>query len=379
MKRIAVFGSTGSIGIQTLDIIQRYPESFRLVGVFANQNAELLREQVQKFAVPFAGLFEEKAHARFVQNPPRGCLVVQPEQECDCVLEACDTVVVCVAGFAGIYITLEALRRRLQVATATKEVLVAAGEIVDDYLLQYGGSLVPIDSEHSAVWQCLQGICPEGHYRDRVRRILLTASGGPFRTWTKEQMEHVTVEQAPQHPNWSMGAKITVDSATMMNKGLEVIEAQRLYKFPAEQIDILVHPQSIVHSMVECVDGSVIAQMGRADMRHPILYALTYPQRLESSFGSLDFTKLPPLTFEEPSRDRFPCIQLAYDALKMGGVAPAVLNGANEKAVQLFLEGKIHFPEIYEFVKKKLQEIKPMQKKCTLEDIIKADKMARME
>lgn len=381
MKRISIFGSTGSIGTQTVDIIEKYPEKFKLTACFANKNRELLQSQAEKFNAEFMGLYDYDAQNELMKNYRGGVCVKNPNESLDEIFQKSDIIVVSISGFAGIGVTLSALKCGKTVAIATKEVLVSAGEIVNDYIKKFKGKIIPIDSEHSAIWQCLQGINAGGDYRDHVNRLILTASGGPFRTFSKDDMKNVTVEMALKHPNWSMGAKITVDSASMMNKGLEVIEAQRLYNVGVDKIDVLIHPQSIVHSMVECVDGNVIAQLGNANMRHPILYALTYPERVETRFGRLDFTKIQPLTFEEPDFEKFPCLKLAYDALKKGGIAPCVLNAANEKAVELFLNRQIKFTEISEFVHGKLMELCDNSNgvwQCTeLEDIIRADGLAR--
>lgn len=381
MKRISIFGSTGSIGTQTVDIIEKYPEKFKLTACFANKNSELLQHQAENLNAEFMGLYDFEAQKELVKNYKGSVCVKNPNEPLDEIFLKSDIVVVSISGFAGIGVTLSALKTGKTVAIATKEVLVSAGDIVNAYVKQYNGKIIPIDSEHSAIWQCLQGINVGGDYRDHVNRLILTASGGPFRTFSNDDMQNVTVEMALKHPNWSMGAKITVDSASMMNKGLEVIEAQRLYNVGVDKIDVLIHPQSIVHSMVECVDGNVIAQLGNANMRHPILYALTYPERVETRFGRLDFTKIQPLTFEEPDFERFPCLKLAYDALKTGGIAPCVLNAANEKAVDLFLNRQIKFTEISEFVHGKLRDLcdnnNGIEQCVTLEDIIRADTLAR--
>ena len=379
MKKVALFGSTGSIGTQTVDIIEKYPDKFRLVSCFANKNIDLLSAQAEKHEPEFIGLYDEASYKKLCGKYKGKSELIFPKGNERTIVENCDTVVVAISGFAGIDITLSALQCGKCVAIATKEVLVAAGEIVNDYVKKYGGRIIPIDSEHSALWQCLEGINKNGDYKEHVERLILTASGGPFRTMDKKEFKNITVEQALKHPNWSMGAKITVDSATMMNKGLEVIEAERLYGVGTDKIDILVHPQSIVHSMVECIDGNIMAQLGNADMRHPILYALSYPERLPTRFGRLDLTKAAALTFEKPDTEKFPSIQLAYDALRMGGTAPAVLNAANEKAVEMFLNRKISFIEISQFVQYKLMKLcnNNMGETCTLDDIVAADRLAR--
>lgn len=379
MKNIALFGSTGSIGTQTVDIIEKYPDKFRLVSCFANKNTEDILRQADRFNPEFIGLYDESAQRSLMEKYTGKAEIISPREHEKEIVSNSDIVVVAISGFAGIDITLSALECGKCVAIATKEVLVSAGEVVKDYIKKYGGKIIPIDSEHSALWQCLEGINKGGDYKSHVAKLILTASGGPFRTLDIKEFKNITVEQALRHPNWSMGAKITVDSATMMNKGLEVIEAERLYGVGADKIDILVHPQSIVHSMVECIDGNIIAQLGNADMRHPILYALSYPDRLPTRFGSLDLTTAHALTFEKPDTEKFPCISLAYKALKQGGIAPAVLNAANEKAVELFLNRKLSFIEISQFVQDKLMKLcdNNKNKTCTLEDIVKADRLAR--
>ena len=376
-----MFGSTGSIGTQTVDIIKKYPELFSLTACFAYKNAELVKAQADELGARYVGLFDADSHADLKTVYFGKASVTDPTGDLSEVFAESDIVVVSISGFAGIGVTLSALKCAKTVAIATKEVLVSAGEIVNDYIKKYNGKLIPIDSEHSAIWQCLQGINVGGDYMDHVHRLILTASGGPFRTFEKQDMENVTVEMALKHPNWSMGAKITIDSASMMNKGLEVIEAQRLYNVGVDKIDVLIHPQSIVHSMVECVDGNIIAQLGNADMRHPILYALTYPDRVDTRFGRLDLTKLSGLTFEAPDMEKFPCLALAYEALRMGGIAPCVLNAANERAVELFLAREIKFTEISTFVHGRMIELCDNSitdnVTCTLDDIMRADEIAR--
>ncbi len=378
MKRLALFGSTGSIGTQTADIAEKYPEKFVLTSCFANRSIDTLLEQAEKLCPKFIGLYDENAQGALKARYSGASRIVDPRTAYEDILAEADTVVVAISGFAGIYITLEALKAGKIVAIATKEVLVSAGDIVKAYIKKYGGKIIPIDSEHSALWQCLEGINKGGDYRDHVERLILTASGGPFRTLPKEEFKNITKAQALKHPNWSMGAKITIDSATMMNKGLEVIEAERLYGVGADKIDILVHPQSIVHSMVECVDGNILAQLGNADMRHPILYALSYPDRIPTRFGKLDLTTAKALTFEEADREKFPAITLAYEALRMGGIAPCVLNAANEKAVELFLNDELSFIEISHYVQDKMMKMcDNSNAELTLEAIVEADRRAR--
>ena len=287
-------------------------------------------------------------------------------------LERADTVITAVVGVVGLRPTLAAVERGKRIALANKETLVCGGELVMDGAAAHGAEVVPVDSEHSALFQCLQG-CQD---RGEVRRLILTASGGPFFGYSRQALERVTLEQALRHPNWSMGAKITVDSATLMNKGLEYIEAMRLYAMPCEKISIVVHRESIVHSLVEYCDNAMLAQLGTADMRLPIQYALTWPARTDAVAGSLDLLSCPPLTFAQPDLDAFPCLRLAMDAARTGGTATAVLNGANEAAVGLFLEGKIRFMDIPAMVERALSRVKSVQNP-TLEDILDADAAAR--
>ena len=287
-------------------------------------------------------------------------------------LERADTVITAVVGIVGLEPTLAALRAGKRVALANKETLVCAGELVMDTADEYGGEIVPVDSEHSAIFQCLQGCAGRGE----VRRLILTASGGPFYGWTREQLSTVTVEQALRHPNWSMGAKITVDSATLMNKGLEFIEAMRLYRLPPEKISVVVHRESIVHSLVEYCDHAMLAQLGVPDMRLPIQYALTWPERTEAVAAPLDLLACPPLTFAAPDEEAFPCLALAKQAAKTGGTATAILNGANEEAVGRFLTGKIGFDDIPVLVEQALRQISVVREPA-LADILAADQLAR--
>lgn len=350
MKRVVVLGSTGSIGTQTLAVIEQFAGRFEVVGLSAGQNVPLLVEQIQRFG-PRAVVVssEEKAGAvRQCLSQWGGGEAQWPEigvGEAGLVDLAmhpdADAVVVGLVGYVGLLPTLKALAAGKQVLTANKETLVVAGHLVEPYLDQ----IVPLDSEHSAVFQCLKS---SHRPRHEVHKVYLTASGGPFRSYTKEQLAHVTVEQALCHPNWSMGHKVTIDSATMMNKGLEIMEAATLFKLPLEKIDVVVHPQSIVHSAVAFVDGSVVAQMGQPDMRVPLQYGLTYPERWETPFESvhLDLSRLGSLVFEPADPDRFPCLQLARWAAQVGGTMPVVLNAADEMAVRAFLAGCIPFTDI---------------------------------
>ncbi len=349
MKRLTVLGATGSVGRRALELVAHFPEQFRVEGLAARgSNPDLVAELCRAHRPRVVALSDEgavDALARALGHPrpeilggARGLVAVARDLGSDVVLSA-------IVGGAGLLPTMAAIEAGKAVAVANKEPLVMAGSLMTAAARRHKVPLLPVDSEHSAIYQCL-----EGQQRGQVHRILLTASGGPFRRLPKAEMAAVTVEDALNHPTWKMGAKITVDSATLMNKGLEVIEARWLFDLPSDQVQVVVHPQSIIHSMVEYVDGSVIAQLGVADMGIPILYALNYPDRLPWPGERLDLTKTGPLTFEEPDVDRFPCLALARQALAAAGCAPAILNAANEVAVGAFLEGRIGYTQIAELI-----------------------------
>ena len=349
MKRLTVLGATGSVGRRALELVAHFPEQFRVEGLAARgSNPDLVAELCRAHRPRVVALSDEgavDALARALGHPrpeilggARGLVAVARDLGSDVVLSA-------IVGGAGLLPTMAAIEAGKAVAVANKEPLVMAGSLMTAAARRHKAPLLPVDSEHSAIYQCL-----EGQQRGQVHRILLTASGGPFRLLPKAEMTAVTVEDALNHPTWKMGAKITVDSATLMNKGLEVIEARWLFDLPSDQVQVVVHPQSIIHSMVEYVDGSVIAQLGVADMGIPILYALNYPDRLPWPGERLDLTKTGPLTFEEPDVDRFPCLALARQALAAAGCAPAILNAANEVAVGAFLEGRIGYTQIAELI-----------------------------
>jgi 1-deoxy-D-xylulose-5-phosphate reductoisomerase len=343
VKRLAILGSTGSVGLQTLAVVEAFPERYRVVSLAARRSVDRLVEQVRCFQPELVALAEPEAAAalreRLGDHPVE--IVSGPEGLAAAAACDADLCVAAMVGAAGLEPTLAAIRAGRDVALANKEVLVMAGALVLRALRAQGASLLPVDSEHSAIFQALAG-----QPRERIRRLILTASGGPFRTWPAERIASATVEAALRHPNWEMGPKITIDSATLMNKGLEVIEARWLFDVGPERIDVVVHPESIVHSAVEFVDSSVIAQLGLPDMRVPIAVALAHPDRLELDLPRLDLTALGSLHFETPDRKRFPCLGLAYAALAADEAAPAVLNAANELAVAAFLEGRIAFPRI---------------------------------
>lgn len=370
---IAILGSTGSIGRQTLDIAAE--QHLRVAALTARRNVKLLEEQARKYHPKLIVLTDEDAakdlSVRLSDTDTKTLGGTDALEEAAVCPEA-DTVVTAVVGIAGLKPTLAAIQAGKRIALANKETLVCAGELVMDMAERCGSEIIPVDSEHSAIFQCLQG-CRD---RGEIKRLILTCSGGPFYGMTSAELEHITKEDALRNPNWMMGSKITIDSATLMNKGLEVIEAMRLYHLPLEQVSVLIHRQSIVHSMVEFRDGAVLAQLGTPDMRLPIRYALTYPNRAKSTLPPLDLLSCPPLTFAEPDRDTFPCLRLAEEAVRTGGTACAVLNGANEAAVQLFLESRIGFREIPTLVQHAMDTVPTVQ--CpSLEDILSADRLAR--
>jgi len=344
-KNISLLGSTGSIGCNVLEVVRHYPGRFRVVGMAAGNNIKLLRDQIEAFHPLLVSVADESLVGDLIQSLPRGwgerVLVGRSGNEEVARLPEADLVVSAIVGAAGLTPTMAAIEAGKDIALANKETLVMAGDLVMSAVARQGVQLLPIDSEHNAIAQALEA----GRHQD-IHRLILTASGGPFRATAARELWEVTPEQALSHPNWSMGRKISIDSATLMNKGLEVIEAHCLFGVPVEQIEVLVHPQSIVHSMVEFIDGSVVAQMGIPDMRIPIVYALSYPERLRLGLPRLNLSKCGDLSFSPPDFERFPALQLAYKACKRGGTMPAVLNAANEVAVEAFLSGKIRFPEI---------------------------------
>ena len=370
---ISLLGSTGSIGRQSLEVIAAC--GMTVAALTANRDVVRMEEQCRQFRPRLAVMMDPAAAADLqtrladttvrVTSGPEGLVEAATMEEADTVLTA-------VVGMVGLVPTLAAVRQGKRIALANKETLVCAGELVMDGADKFGAEIVPVDSEHSAIFQCLQG-CKD---RGEVKRLTLTASGGPFWGWDKEKIASATVEQALKHPNWSMGAKITVDSATLMNKGLEFIEAMRLYRMPPEKISIVVHRESIIHSLVEYCDNAVLAQLGVPDMRLPIQYALTWPARTQAAAKPLDLLTCPPLTFHAPDYEAFPCLSLALEAAKTGGTATAILNGANEAAVGLFLAGQISFGEIAKRVERALAQV-PVVQSPTLEDVLEADKEAR--
>jgi len=364
IKRVAVLGSTGSIGRQTLEIISTHPQRFRIIGLAAGKNLDLLTKQISQFKPRLIYFQEEKAPL-----PTAECRFLSLEEMAS--HPEVDIVVIATSGKWGLKPTLAAIRAGKRLALANKESLVMAGEIITAEAKRNKAKILPVDSEHSAIWQCLEG------EQDKPAKIILTASGGPFYNYSPAQLNKVTAEQALKHPSWRMGKKVTIDSATLMNKGLEVIEARWLFDMPFESINVLVHPQSIIHSMVEFSDGSVKAQLGQPDMRLPIQYALSYPERLPNpKLPKLDWESIKELTFAPPDFNSFPCLKLAIEAGKKGGTYPAVLCGADEVAVGLFLSGRIKFTDIARLVEQALEKHKVISHP-TLEEILAADNWAR--
>ena len=371
MKRLIILGSTGSIGVQALEVAER--NGYRVTALAAGKNTQLLEKQARKFKPDIVAVSDESAAQDLkIRLQDTDIKVFSGEDGvCAAAQYEGDIVLNAIVGIAGLRPTLAAIDAGKTIALANKETLVAGGEIVNRRLKETGVKLLPVDSEHSAIFQSLQG-APHGS----VKKILLTASGGPFYGKTKKDLESVTVKDALNHPNWSMGAKITVDSATLMNKGLEVIEAVRLFDVAPDDIEVLVHRQSIVHSGIELSDGAVIAQLGTPDMRLPIQYALTYPERADFAFEHLSLADIGTLTFARPDTDTFRCLPICIEAVKRGGLAPAAVNGANEEAVALFLSGKIKFLQIAEMAQKALISVNN-KKEYTIEDVFEADKAAR--
>lgn len=377
IKNISVIGSTGSIGTQTLDIVRANPDKLRVKALAVGSNVELLLQQTHEFRPEIVAIMDESKYSLLKEALKGEGIEVLSGHEglvAAATLSGVDTVVTSLTGAIGLVPTLEALKKGKNIALANKETLVAAGDLVMELANRMGAKVLPVDSEHSAIFQALQG-----NKLEDVENLILTASGGPFRGKKREELAKVTVKEALNHPNWSMGSKITIDSATLMNKGLEVIEAHWLYGIGYEKIQVLVHPQSIIHSMVEYVDGSIMAQLGAPDMRCPIQYALSYPERWENPhIPRADFRTIKTLDFEEPDVETFKALALAYEAGKTGGTMPVVLNAANEVVVQSFLEGHIGFLTMADLVEK-VMENHILIKKPNLEDILEADSWARAQ
>jgi 1-deoxy-D-xylulose-5-phosphate reductoisomerase len=374
MKQIAILGSTGSIGTQTLDVVRQHPHEFSVYALSANRNVDMLIHQALEFNPAVVCIADESCYPRLrdaLSDLPIQVLAGENAIAEMVTMPAIDIVVAAMVGYAGLRPTIEAIRAKKTIALANKETLVVAGEIICRLAQRYNVPILPVDSEHSAIFQSLVG-----ESRDSLEKLLLTASGGPFRTFTYEQMQHVTAAQALRHPNWEMGAKITIDSASMMNKGFEVIEARWLFDIPVEKIQVVVHPQSVIHSAVQFVDGSVKAQLGTPDMRIPIQYALTYPERWQSDVPRLDLFATHQLTFEEPDLQRFPNLRLAYEAIAKGGNMPCILNAANEVVNLAFREGKCGFLQMSEVIAETMAKTSFILEP-TYEDYVQTDRLAR--
>ena len=371
-KQIAILGSTGSIGTQALQVIEEHPDLYEAYALTANNQVELLAQQARKF-MPAAVVIANEA--KYLQlKELLADLPIQVYAGADALCEIVeakpiDVVLASMVGYAGLRPTMNAIKAGKAIALANKETLVVAGELINALAQQYHTPILPVDSEHSAIFQCLEP-------NNVLEKVILTASGGPFRTFSMEQLQHVTKEQALKHPNWDMGAKITIDSATMMNKGFEVIEAKWLFGVRPDQIEVVVHPQSVIHSMVQYEDGAVKAQLGMPDMRLPIQYAFSYPQRIKASFDRLDFSTMKELTFEQPDTNRFRCLALAYEALNRGGNMACIVNAANEVVVSAFLKDKISFLRMSEVIEQTMAKV-PFIQIPTYEDYVATDAEAR--
>ncbi|GHV43829.1 1-deoxy-D-xylulose 5-phosphate reductoisomerase [Bacteroidia bacterium] len=373
-KQIAILGSTGSIGTQTLDVIECNPDRFEVYALTANNSIELLVNQAIKYKPKFVVIGNESHYASLknaLKNEPIKVFAGNEAIAQVAAMQPIHTVVTAMVGYSGLLPTVSAVKAGKRIALANKETLVVAGELINALVAEFHAEIVPVDSEHSAVFQCLTGENPVS-----VEKLILTASGGPFRTKMLAELQKVTCEQALKHPNWEMGAKITIDSASMMNKGFEVIEAKWLFGLPTEKIDVVVHPQSIIHSMVQFNDGSIKAQMGLPDMRLPIQYALGFPERLQNDFERLDFSKYSNLTFEKPDTLRFRNLALAFAAMERGGNMPCVLNAANEIAVKAFLEQKIGFLQMSDIIEKVMHAVTFIPSP-TYEDYVATDRETR--
>lgn len=371
-KQIAILGSTGSIGTQALQVIEEHPELYEAYALTANNQVELLAAQARKFMPVAVVIANESKYLQLKELLSDLPIQVYAGADALCeIVEAkpIDVVLAAMVGYAGLRPTMNAIRAGKAIALANKETLVVAGELINSLASQYYTPILPVDSEHSAIFQCLEP-------NNVLEKVILTASGGPFRQFTMEQLKHVTKEQALKHPNWEMGAKITIDSATMMNKGFEVIEAKWLFDVRPEQIEVVVHPQSVIHSMVQYEDGAVKAQLGMPDMRLPILYAFSYPQRIKTSFDRLDFSIIKELTFEEPDMKRFRCLAFAYEALRQGGNMACIVNAANEVVVSAFLHDRISFLRMSDVIEKAMQKVAFIQTP-TYDDYVATDAEAR--
>ena len=372
-EKITILGSTGSIGTQTLDVVREI-RGIEVKALTANKNIDLLEKQIREFRPDMAAVMDETLAEKLRQRLAGWNIKILSGMDGlieAAVYETSDTVVTSVVGNIGIVPTFEAIRAGKDIALANKETLVSAGELIIKAVREHNVSIYPVDSEHSAIFQCLRG-----NSRNKIRRIILTASGGPFRGKTRAELKNVTAADALKHPNWNMGRKVTIDSASLMNKGLEVIEAKWLFGVDVDDIEVLVHPQSIVHSAVEYEDGAVIAQLGEPDMRVPIQYALTCPERVKNSFPKIDFAKRNSLTFEHPDTDTFKCLYLAYRAVRTGGTMPTAMNGANETAVDAFLNNRLGFLDIADIIERTMDSY-TVKYDYTVDDLVEADEWAR--
>jgi len=374
MKKICLLGSTGSIGKNTLEVVSRHSQKFSITILVTNRNINLLAQQIAQFKPAYAVIYNYDSFREFQKTYNFGDVRIGYGLEgLLLALQSCkvDVFVNAFVGFAGLQPTVEAIKSGIPIALANKETLVVAGNYINALIQKHKVPIIPIDSEHSAIWQCLAG-----EQKDKIKRIILTASGGPFRTKSIEELDTVTPQEALQHPNWNMGAKITIDSATLMNKGLEVIEAFWLYHVALDKIQVVIHPQSIIHSMVEFIDNSIKAQLGIPDMRIPIQYALSYPERMDLEGLEMDFEQFNKLTFEKPNTQKFPCLELAFEALKEGKTYPAAMNAANEVAVEAFLKHKIKFSDIPIMIRKAVDSHSPIDA-TELNDYFKVDRDVR--
>jgi 1-deoxy-D-xylulose-5-phosphate reductoisomerase len=373
MKKVVILGSTGSIGVNTLNVIREFRDKFNVTGLSVNKNIELLEKQIDEFN-PESVVITDVEKAKELKSRIGGkCEVLTGEAGLIQLAggEDYDILVSALVGFAGLAPTIEGIKKKKRIALANKETLVVAGELITNLLAEYNAEMIPVDSEHSAIFQCLVG-----EKAEEIYKLILTASGGPFRKKEKPDLAKVSIKEALNHPNWSMGSKVTIDSASMMNKGLEVIEAHWLFHLPKEKIEVVIHPQSVVHSMVEFVDGSIKAQLSMPDMKLPIQYALIYPDRYRSRFVETNFPRIHQMSFYEPDLEKFECLKLAFDVMETGGTAPCILNAANEIAVDKFLNGKIGFLQIPEIIKEALNNIENHQSPC-LETIFDCDRKTR--
>lgn len=369
MKKLLILGSSGSIGKNTIELVRAFPEEFEIVGLSVNQNTEELEKQINEFKIKTVVVNDDDKATELKNLIGNKCEILSGDKGLIEIVKRnnYDILVTALVGFAGLAPTIEAIKLKKRIALANKETLVVAGELIINLAKKYGAEILPVDSEHSAIFQCLIG-----EDKNHINKIILTASGGPFLKKKKEELANVTIEEALNHPNWKMGNKITIDSATMMNKGLELIEAFWLFQLPKEKIEIIIHPQSVIHSMVEFVDGSLKAQLSSPDMKLPILYALSYPSRFDYSGVTTNLKKIANLTFFEPDFDKFVCLKIAYDVISEGGTSPCILNAANEIAVDSFLKGKIKFTQIPELIETALNKI---EKKniFELDDVFETD------